>query len=116
LLVLLLICPYVYKIWIGDELTIPFSLSAIIALYLIQQAFLAPFSQFLNGFGKLKLSLIILSVKIVLFVPLTWFLSSGYGAVGVVAAMLLIQLPSLVLEPMQVYRLIHHNAKGIWKQ
>lgn len=116
LIVLLLICPYVYSIWIGDELTIPFSLNLIIALYLIQQAFLAPYSQFLNGFGKLKLSLIVLTAKIVLFVPLTWFLSSGYGAVGVVAAMLLIQLPSLILEPMQVYRLIHHKANGIWKQ
>ena len=112
----LLISPFVYKLWIGDKLTIPFSLSLIISLYLIQQVIVMPFSTFINGFGKLKLGMYILPMKIILYIPLAYFLGEKFGAFGVVLSMLLIQLTSLVIEPIHVFKLVNQKASGIWNK
>jgi O-antigen/teichoic acid export membrane protein len=114
LLVALFVSPYVYKLWIGDKLQIPFMLSLVISLYLMQQVIVAPFSQFNNGFGKLKLGLYVISFKIILFIPLSYMLGKSYGAIGVVLAMLFIQLPSVIIEPIQTYKIINRKDFGIW--
>lgn len=116
LLMVLFISPYIYKIWIGDKINIPFSLNLIIAIYLIQQLFIAPFSNLINGLGKLKLGMYIITIKLIFFIPLAFFLGSRYAANGVVLSMLLIQLPSLILEPMQVNKLVNQKANGIWNK
>lgn len=107
---------WVYKIWIGDKLIIPFALNFIIMLYLAQQVIVRPFSTFISGFGKLKLGLYVITIKLTLFLPLAYFLGRAYGALGVVLSMLLVQLPSLIIEPIQVYKLINKKASGIWNK
>ena len=114
LILALIISPWVYELWIGDKLIIPFSLSIVITLYLIQQVIVAPFSTFINGFGKLKLGLYIITTKLVVFFPATYFLGGMYGVVGIVLSMLFVQLVSIVIEPMQVFKLINQKAYGIW--
>jgi len=114
LILLLFASPYVYNLWIGDKIKIPFSLSFIITLYLIQQLIIAPFSTFINGFGKLKLGLYVISIKLVFFLPLAFLLGNKYGAFGLVLSMLLIQLPSMLIEPIQVFKLVNQKATGIW--
>lgn len=116
LIVLLFMSPVIYKIWIGNKIDISFSLNLIIALYLIQQLFIAPFSNFINGLGKLKLGMYIITAKLLLFIPLAYFMGNKYSANGVVLSMLLIQLPSLILEPLQVYKLVNQKANGIWNK
>ncbi len=112
----LVISPYVYKIWIGNKLIIPFSLSFVITLYLIQQLIVAPFSTFINGLGKLRLGVYVLSIKLVIFIPLAYFMGTKYGALGIVLSMLFIQIPSLIIEPIQVFKLINQKAAGIWNK
>ncbi|MBN1112685.1 MAG: oligosaccharide flippase family protein [Bacteroidales bacterium] len=114
--VLLSISPYVYSFWVGDKISIPFSLSIAITLYLIVQVLIAPFSSYINGIGKLKLGIYVAIIKVVLFFPLALLLGDKFGSIGVVTAMMLIQLPSLIIEPMQVKMLINGKAKGIWNK
>lgn len=114
LLIALFLSPWVYNVWIGDKLVIPFSMSLVITLYLIQQVIIAPFSTFINGLGKLKLGLYMITIKIVIFFPLAVFLGKVYGANGIIISMLLIQIPSLIQEPIQVLKIINNKASGIW--
>lgn len=107
---------YVYQLWIGDKLTIPRELSLIITLYLIQQVLIAPFSTFINGFGKLKLGVYINTIKLIIFFPLIYYLGGYLGAFGIILSMLIIQLPSLIIEPIQVFKLIKNQAYGIWNK
>ncbi|MDN3641806.1 oligosaccharide flippase family protein [Lutimonas halocynthiae] len=116
LVLALIISPYIYQLWIGEKLIIPFSLSLIITLYLIQQLIIAPFSTFINGLGKLKLGLFLISIKLFLFFPLAYFLGTYYGEIGIVMSMLLIQIPSLIQEPIQVFKIINNSAYGIWNK
>lgn len=112
----LLISPFVYKLWIGDKLSIPFSLSMIITLYLIQQVIVAPFATFINGFGKLKMEIYLISVGIIIFLPMAYILGGKFGVYGIVLSIILIQLPSSIIIPIQVFKLINQKAKGIWNK
>lgn len=114
LIILFLFSNVAYRFWVGDKITIPFNLSLIITIYLFIQLFVAPFSQFINGFGKLKLGLYAITVKIILYIPITIFFGKLYGAFGVVLAMTIIQIPSLFFEATQTYRIINQKAHGIW--
>jgi O-antigen/teichoic acid export membrane protein len=114
LLLLFLFSSFVYKIWVGDKITIPNNLTLIITIYLAVQLFVAPFSQFINGFGKLKLGLYVITLKLILYIPTTLFFGKMYGAFGVVLAMTIIQVPSLFFEGTQTYKIINQKAHGIW--
>ncbi|NQU32263.1 MAG: oligosaccharide flippase family protein [Bacteroidetes bacterium] len=116
LVFLTIISPSIYKLWIGNSVNIEFILSLIIAIYLIQDIIIAPFTIFINGFGKLKLGIYVITGKLVIFIPLAYLLGKNYGAIGVVASMLFAQFPALIFEPMQVYKLINNKAHGIWNQ
>jgi O-antigen/teichoic acid export membrane protein len=116
LVILLLLSPYIYKIWIGDKLSIPFSLSLIITLYLILQVVLAPFTNFINGFGKLKLGIYTITLQLIIFLPVAILLGHKFGAFGIVLSMVFVHVISLVVEPLQVYKLINQKAYGIWNK
>ena len=116
LVTLLLISNFVYDIWVGDKINIPFKLSFIIMIYTFIQLFVAPYSTFINGYGKLKLGLYAITIKLIIYIPAALILGKQYGAFGIVLAMALIQLPSLILEPLQVYLITNQKAYGIWNK
>ncbi len=116
ILIALFLSPWIYSFWIGNKLVIPFTLSLVIALYLIQQVIIAPFSTFINGFGKLKLGLYVITFKLILFFPLAFFLGKNWGAEGIVLSMLFIQTIGMYFEVAQVFKLVNKKATGIWNE
>ena len=116
LIFLLLVSNSIYRIWVGDKISIPFKLSFIVMIYMTIQIFIAPYSTFINGFGKLKLGIYIITLKLIIYIPSAIFLGMKFGAFGIVLAMALTQLPSLVLEPLQVSKIINGKSKGIWNE
>jgi len=116
ILILLIFSPFVYNVWIGNKIIIPFDLSLSVTIYLILTIILTPFSQFINGLGKLKLSLYSISLNLSIFIPIAIFLGNNYGSTGIVAAMSVVQLFTLLIMPLQVYKIINQKAKGIWNK
>lgn len=116
LFILVFISPFVYKLWIGDKLIIPDTLSILVAVYIALMLINAPFSTFINGFGKLKIGLITVTMGISIFVPLMYFLGNNYGVIGILIAMILLQIPSGILQPIQVFKIVNLIAKGIWNE
>lgn len=114
---LLLFSDFFYLLWLGDKITIPFSLSLTNMLLVIITVVVAPYSQFLNGMGKIKVGLIVIIFKMTFFIPLAFLLgNTQLGAAGVVLAIIIIQAVSLFLEPYQVTLLLNKKAKGIWNE
>jgi O-antigen/teichoic acid export membrane protein len=117
ILVMLLISGVIYKLWIGDRVAVPFVLSAMMALFAIINVILSPFSQYLNGVGKLKLSTIIVVFQSCLFIPLAIiFTKTAMGAAGVMLATCLINGLGLIFEPLQTYKVLNKKANGIWNR
>ena len=116
-IVMLLISPFAYKIWLGDAIHIPFKLSVVTAIMFIFYIMFAPFSHFINGVGKLSLGIRICVVKMLLFLPVAILLTNLLGAVGLVLAMILVNaIPTALIEPLQYKKIINNQAKGIWNK
>ena len=117
IILLLILSPFLYKIWIGDRVIIPFKLSLIFAVYNIGVVFLAPFTHFINGVGKLSLGIRIVIFKIVAFLPVSIILTNKLGAMGLVFGMLIVNLmPNVFFETLQYKKIISRTATGIWNR
>jgi len=113
---MIVVSPFVYKIWVGAKVEIPLSLSATIGLYVAILISSLTYSNFLNGFGKLRLQTINTVSVAVLFYPLCWFLGSTFGLIGIIAGMCLLNLSGLIINKIQFDKIISRKAFGIWNK
>jgi len=115
--VMLLASELVYDLWVGDRVTIPFKLSLSMAFFAIINVVLSPFTQFLNGFGKLKLTIIVVVIQTSLFIPLAVLLvRSSLGVSGMILAICIINAMGFLYVPWQTFKILNNTAKGIWNQ
>lgn len=118
LIAMLLLSPWIYKIWIGDKVSIPFFLSLYTSLYFAINIFCNPFNVILNGTAKIKLQLYSFLVAGILNIPLSIFLAKNmnFGVSGVIIATTICLIPFAIMAPIQVYKIINKKAVGIWNK
>ncbi len=115
IIMMYLVSDYVYAFWFGTRLEVTSDISLSMALFSIINVFGSPYSHFINGFGKLKLGMIVGSVKLIAFIPLAIYLIKITNSPsGAMFATCIINSISLVLEPIQVNKIINKKAYGIW--
>ena len=114
LLLMLAISPIAFHLWVGNAVTIPFDLSALMCIYTFVLIFSASQSSFLNGLTIMKLQLWTNVVETILFLPLAYFFGSLWGLNGMVIAMIITNMPALFFNTIQVTKIKNHTAKGIW--
>jgi len=112
---ILVICSdFVYRIWVGNEIKIPFAMSLVMAVYIIINAWNGIYSQFLNGVGKVRLQLLLAVIGSALNIPFAIFLAKNTGIYGVILATTIISLASAIFAPIQCKKIINNKASGIW--
>ena len=114
--IMLLISKFVYHIWIGQQVEIPFKLSVLIALYVCILMWSISYSSFINGFGKLKLQTINSVVFAIIFFPLSIGFGKAFGIYGVLVSMCIINLLPLVINKIQYDKIVNQQATGIWNK
>lgn len=115
---MLLVSKDFYRMWVGDAIQIPFSLSVTMALYTLLVTFVTIFLSFINGIGKLRIQLFTSVFTILANIPVSIFLARNMhlGPSGVLLGTCVIFLLSFVLYPLQYHRIINGSAKGIWNK
>ena len=113
--IIMLICSsFVYRVWVGSEIKIPFTISLVMAAYIIINAWNGIYSQFLNGVGKVRLQLYVAVAGSALNIPLAIFLAKNAGVYGVILATTIISIASATVTPIQSWKIIHGKDTGIW--
>ena len=108
---------YIFHIWIGNRVHIPFLLVFVIAVQQCIMAFTSVYGQFINGVGKLKVGMVVSGIIAIIFFPIAFYFTSLWGAIGLVLALVLVNnLPSLFLSPYQYKLIINNRARGIWNK
>lgn len=115
-LIMVIISPWIYKIWIGDEVKVPLSLSIFCGLYATITNWNSIYSYTLNGIGKIRLQLYSSIISGLLYIPLAIFLGKLIGISGVILAICLILFISSIWSPIQCWKIINYKAKGIWNK
>lgn len=117
-IVMLLASKFVYELWIGKSVIIPFSLSVVMALYVIMASSIMIFANFLSGVGKIRLSVYHSIFVGIINIPLSIFFAKNLelGSIGVMLATCFGILISMVFQPIQCYKIVKGTAKGLWNK
>ncbi len=114
-LALLSISNILYIFWLKGKVAIPFHMSLAMAIYAIIFMFQAPYSMYINGMGKLKVT-----VSLSIFGILIYFFGAYYiskylnSSAGVILAISLSSLIGLIVQRIQVHKLLNAKATGWW--
>ena len=112
--IMLIISPFVYKIWIGERADISFSMNIAVFFYMIITTWNNLQTMTLNGIGAVKIQTIVSMIGLFAHIPLSFFLGQFLGGEGVIASMTIITLIYALVFTKQVRLLLKQNAYGIW--
>jgi O-antigen/teichoic acid export membrane protein len=115
ILIMLLLSGSMYHFWVGNRVSVPFVLSATMALYAVINVILSPYTQYISGLGKLKLVSLSAIFLLIFFIPISIILTkTTLGVAGPMMALCLMNGIGLILQPIQTYKLLNNKAYGIW--
>ena len=116
MMVMVVISPWVYVIWIGD-ITIDFRMSIVMATYIFILIYSMRYSYFINGIGQLRLQLIFKVSAAIIFIPLAYLATQWtHNIIWFMVVMCLVNIPGLIINRIQFHKLINGKATGIWAQ
>ncbi|MCG8580263.1 MAG: hypothetical protein MI866_10115 [Bacteroidales bacterium] len=116
LLTMLIASPFVYQLWLGDKVEVPYSLSVLMVVYVMVRSWNNIFVYFINGVGKIKMQLYMSVFTSIINIPLSVFLARNMemGINGVILATIICLLFGTILHPIQYFKIVNGKAKGIW--
>ena len=105
-----------YQFWVGDKVKVPLQLSIAMAFFVVLLTFNMIYINFINGVGKIKLQLITSLISITINIPLSIYFGKylGWGSTGVILATCFSLGYSVILRPIQYFKIINNKATGIW--
>ena len=115
-IILILISPFVYKIWLNNTFTPNFVLLSLLLLYFIFYSRSLLYRSFMNGAGKISLQFIVTFIQSLLHIPFAILMGKYIGLPGIVMVMILWAFINAIWEPIQFSRIINKTAKGIWNR
>ena len=115
LIIMVVLSDTIYAIWIDRQTIIDIKMSIVMAVYIFILIYSMRYSYFINGIGKLRLQLIFTTAAAVLFIPLAYLATQlSHDIIWFMLVMCLVNIPGLIVNRIQFYKLINGKAKGIW--
>lgn len=114
--IMILLSTQVYRLWIGSNISVSFSLSIACGVYVTISNWNNIFAYMLNGIGKIRLQLYSSIISGLLFLPLAFYLGNKMGITGIMIAMSCCLFISSVWSPIQFWKIITNKANGIWNK
>ena len=117
-IIMIIASDFVYKIWVGSQIHVPFMLSVASGVFVIIANWNNIFGYFINGVGKVRLQLYYSIIIAILNIPLSIFLAknAGLGITGVMVSTNICLLFASIWAPLQYHKIISEKAKGIWNK
>ena len=116
-LLMVLISSFVYKLWIGKTIFIPFMITVLMYFYQMLNIWGTLHTQLLAGLGKIKLQLYFSAIIGLLYLPVITYLCKMYGLNGILVGNILLMLFfTSWFGPVQIGKILNQKAKGIWNE
>lgn len=113
-IIMLIFSSYIFQVWIGNNFSVPFSISLLSLLWILIITWNAIFCQFLNGIGKIKIQLLIGVFASIINIPLSIILGKLMGIKGILLSNILLGLLTVFIYPVQYKKLINGTARGLF--
>jgi O-antigen/teichoic acid export membrane protein len=115
-IILVLLSPFLYKLWFGTKVSISFQLTVLMGIWQIFNMWNSLHSTLIYGFNKIKLQMISSIFVGVVNLPLTIFLCQKLGLNGVAISQIILAMSIAWIGPVQLNKLISNNAHGVWNK
>ncbi len=116
IVILVVISPFVYKLWIGDKIEMPLMMTVVVGIYMVVNMWDSLQVNIINGIGKLKIQIYVTTVGLLLHLPLSYILGRYFGCYGVLLSMILIVSLYSIIMTIQARKLLEQKASGIWAE
>lgn len=113
-ILMILIAPWFYRIWIGDSVSIDASLTIGMAFFLLVQSIGAVYMHMINGIGKIRVQLIVYVIFALVSLPLMLYSCRTYGLFGILIAPTIVYTIQAVLGRIQIDKILSDKSTGIW--
>jgi O-antigen/teichoic acid export membrane protein len=114
LLAMLMISPFIYQIWVGDKVNVPFMLTAVITLYISISNWNRMVVYIINGTGLVLLQTIVTTIGMFIFIPLAVFWGKAFGTHGIILSLIMINIILAIIYTAQVSKILSGHVNGIW--
>lgn len=112
-IIMIIVSPFIYHIWIGNKVAIPFNLSVSIGIYTIINVLVTPFSTFINGIGKIRILVILAPLGIGMFIGFSMLFAKLMGdVVAISIALSLTSVVGLIVIPMELRKYFKNNYRN----
>ena len=115
-IVMWLLSPFAYQIWIGDSVNIPLLLSALTGIYILSQTLGAIYMHAINGIGYIRIQTIIYVLMAIGSWPALTYSCREWGVIGIVLYPSLVYLTQSLLGKIQIHKILNKRAIGIWSK
>jgi O-antigen/teichoic acid export membrane protein len=117
-LVMLMAAPFVYLIWLGEDIKIEFVLNLGMFFFCIISGWSSVFATFINSTSKLKLQTYSAVITGLINIPVSVLLATktNLGTSGVIFGTCICVLFGSLWAPIQYKKLINQKASGIWNE
>ncbi|MDP4274031.1 MAG: MATE family efflux transporter [Bacteroidota bacterium] len=118
IIIMILLANTFYHLWVGKMVKVSFMLSAIMGIFIILSTWCNIWAYFINGTGKIRLSLYIAIFQAVVNIPLSIYFGKTLhlGSAGVVLGTCTSLIISAILAPIQYKKIVSKSDKGIWSK
>jgi O-antigen/teichoic acid export membrane protein len=114
--VMVLVSPLAYHLWLQNSVEIPFSLSIMVAVYVMLLSRAHMYMNMINGTSKIQLQMYIYLCASLFSMPLMVVLCKQYGAYGVLWVMSAVYVLQIVGGHIQLLKLVKRTVHGIWNK
>jgi len=108
----------IFRFWVKNKIHVDSTTGFLFVIYFILLSAMIPFTNFINGIGKIKLQLYISCIASVVNIPLAIYLTKSFnlGISGSIVAGIICIIPFTVFMGIQTFRIVNNTATGVWNE
>jgi len=114
MILMVVIAPWFYKVWIGESVKIATVVSIGMSVYIVVQSLGTVYMQLINGIGTIRIQLIVYLIFALISWPLMMYSCRAFGLVGILISPTLVYIVQSILGKIQIEKLLNGRAIGIW--
>ena len=112
--IMVVIAPWFYKMWIGDSVQVGTTISIGMSIFMVTQSIGAVYMHLINGIGTIRIQLIIYVVFALISWPLMLYSCRSFGLIGILISPTLVFFSQALFGKIQLEKLLNGKSEGIW--
>lgn len=112
--IMFLVSPLVYKLWLPDFINVPWMLSLVMCLYVLILSYSNMLMILINGTGKVFVQMLVYIFCAMLAIPLMIVLCRNLGIIGLLIVLGTVYALQSFVAKIQLRKILTDTATGIW--